>query len=64
LVGISLRPEEFTLQAPGRVVRSVLGHWTFQPEPLPPVIVLNIELMARVSVADQAFGWRRRHAPH
>jgi Fic family protein len=51
-----LRPDEFTREAPGRVARSVLGHRTFQPDPLPPRIDPDLKLMSEVSRADQALG--------
>ena len=51
-----MRPEEFTGTAPGRVIRSVLGHWTFQPDPLPPVLTLDLELARLLSEADRALG--------
>ncbi len=51
-----MRPEEFSPQAPGRIVRSVLGHWTFAPAPLPPALQPTLELMAQLSAADQALG--------
>src|SRR4051794_6789173 len=64
-----LQPNEFTPEAPGRVVRSVLGHWTFQPDPLPPTIIPDMQLMSQVSAADQALGelagaGRRLPNPH
>ena len=31
-----MRPDEFLPTAPGDVIRSVLGHWTFLPTSLPP----------------------------
>ncbi len=64
-----MRPEEFTTAAPGQVIRSVLGHWTFQPNPLPPTITPDMRLMSLVSAADQALGelagtGRRLPNPH
>lgn len=64
-----MRPEEFTPQAPGQVVRSVLGHWTFRPEPLPPRIEPDLRLMSLLSTADRALGelagvGRRLRNPH
>ena len=52
----SLRPEEFTSDAPGAIVRSVRGHWTFLPNQLPPTITPNLELLSELSVADRALG--------
>lgn len=64
-----MRPEEFSAEAPGRVIRSVLGHWTFVPDPLPPVLHPDLGLMTQLSAADQALGelagaGRRMANPH
>jgi Fic family protein len=48
--------ENFSEEAPGRVTRSVLGHWTFEPDPLPPRLSLDLSLLNRLSEADQALG--------
>lgn len=62
-------PEDFAASAPGRVIRSVLGHWTFAPQPLPPSLSLDIPLVRQLSEADQALGQlagvgRRLPNPH
>jgi Fic family protein len=31
-----LRPEDFTPDAPGQLIRSLQGYWTYEPKPLPP----------------------------
>ncbi len=49
-------PEEFAPNAPGQVVRSVLGHWTFLPDPLPPLLTYDPALVGRVSEAHEALG--------
>lgn len=64
-----MQPEEFNPQAPGRVVRATLGHWTFQPDPLPPAVAPDMRLVSQLSVADQALGelagaGRRLPNPH
>lgn len=65
-----MRPEEFTREAPGRVVQSVAGgHWTFQPNRLPPEIAIDLPLSRHLSTADQALGelagvGRRLPNPH
>ncbi|MBA4191819.1 MAG: cell filamentation protein Fic [Planctomycetaceae bacterium] len=46
-----------------------MGHWTFQPNPLPRTINPDIQLMSQVSAADQALGelagaGRRLPNPH
>jgi Fic family protein len=51
-----LRPEEFTTQAPGRVVKAIQGHWTFLPDPLPPTLEFDAELVGRLSAAERALG--------
>jgi Fic family protein len=51
-----LHPEEFDAAAPGRPVMSVLGHWTFLPNPLPPQLSVDLPLMRQVSEADQVLG--------
>jgi Fic family protein len=65
----ALQPEEFSPQAPGRIIRSVLGHWTFSPDLLPPALTPDLGLMAQLSAADQALGelagaGRRLPNPH
>ncbi|HZT80509.1 MAG TPA: Fic family protein [Gemmataceae bacterium] len=49
-------PEEFTAEAPGKVSRSVLGHWTFEPDRLPPTLSIDLPLLERISEADRALG--------
>ena len=51
-----MRPEEFQSDAPGRVVKSALGHWTFLPDPLPPTLSYDPRLVAGLSQADRALG--------
>jgi hypothetical protein len=50
------RPDEFTSESPGRLFRSVMRHWTFQPDPLPLTIASDLRLMSQLSRADQALG--------
>ncbi len=33
-----------------------MGHWTFEPDPLPPKLSLDLSLLNRLSEADQALG--------
>jgi Fic family protein len=49
-------PEQFEPNAPGRVVRSVQGHWTFQPDSLPPKIQPDWNTIQRMTEADRALG--------
>ncbi len=51
-----MRPEDFQQSAPGRVVRSTLGHWTFVPNPLPPELAYDSALVRILSDADRALG--------
>lgn len=52
-----MNPSEFSSQSsPGRVVKAVQGHWTFLPDPLPPKIALDMELIRLVADAHQALG--------
>ena len=41
---------------PGRVVKSVLGHWTFQPDPLPPKLIYDAALVQLLAEAAGALG--------
>ena len=49
-------PEEFNPDSPGMVVRSVMGHWTFEPNELPPALSLDWEMVQRLSEANIALG--------
>ena len=51
-----MKPEEFSADAPGRVIRSVLGHWTFEPNPLPPTVEPSWEVVQRLGEAERALG--------
>jgi Fic family protein len=51
-----VKPSDFQKDAPGRVVKSTLGHWTFLPDPLPPEISYSSQLVKFLSNADQALG--------
>ena len=46
-------PKDFTADAPGAVVRSVLGHWTFVPNPLPPPLVIGLPLAKHLANAER-----------
>jgi Fic family protein len=51
-----LRPEQFRKNAPGRVVRSTLGHWTFEPLPLPPKLSFDLPLIRDLTESERALG--------
>lgn len=46
----------FQSAAAGRLVRSIEGHWTFVPHPLPPTIEWTPDLVRALSQADRAMG--------
>ncbi len=49
-------PEDFEAGAPGRVVRSVQGHWTFEPDLLPPAFSPDWATVQRLTEAERALG--------
>jgi Fic family protein len=54
-----LRPQDFAENAPGRLVRSPQGHWTYEPHPLPPcdeALGLNFRLARDLAEAERAIG--------
>lgn len=51
-----MRPDEFAPNAPGRLVRALEGHWTFEPDPLPRSLPFDTALVRHLSAADQALG--------
>jgi Fic family protein len=51
-----LHPKQFKKSAPGKLIRSPSGHWTFEPAPLPPAIKFDIGLVNQLSEADHALG--------
>lgn len=51
-----MRREDFTSDAPGRIVRAREGHWAFLPDPLPPHIPWTPALVLALSDADRALG--------
>jgi hypothetical protein len=54
--GLPLRADEFAPNAPGQLKRSVQGHLTFVPAPLPPDLLFDLGLVRLLSEADQALG--------
>ena len=64
-----MRPEDFTPDAPGRLVQSGRGYWTFEPTALPPTLIYDAGLVLRLSEAERALGelagvGRRLPNPH
>lgn len=54
-----LRQEDFAEQAPGRLVRSLQGYWTYEPHPLPPpdeALGLDFRLARALAEAERAIG--------
>jgi Fic family protein len=51
-----LIPEDFSTDAPGRLVRSPTGYWTFEPSPLPPSLTFTAPLVRQIAEAERALG--------
>ncbi|MGL4421570.1 MAG: Fic family protein, partial [Gemmataceae bacterium] len=51
-----LHPDDFKSSAPGRLIRSLSGDWTFEPAPLPPSLQYTSELVEALSLAERALG--------
>ncbi|WP_338834303.1 hypothetical protein MHLNE_06720 [Moorella humiferrea] len=51
-----MKPENFTKLAPGRTIWMPEGFWAFVPDPLPPNIDWNSNLVTALSAADRAVG--------
>lgn len=51
-----MHPSEYSQDAPGQVVRSTDGHWTFEPSPLPADVAYDRNLSSLLSRADLALG--------
>lgn len=49
-----MREGDFTDRKSGKLVRTPQGYMAFVPDPLPPVIELTWDLVARVSAAEKA----------
>ena len=48
-----MNPQEFSSTAPGRLIHTQSGYWTFVPAPLPPQIDWSAELIGLLSEADR-----------
>ena len=51
-----MNPEEFTGSTSGKVIRTTAGYWAFVPNPLPPPIEYDREMVQLLSDADRALG--------
>src|SRR5689334_20235417 len=49
-----MRPEDFTANAPGRLIQAPEGFWTFVPDPLPPSLAPGWEVTRCLSEADRS----------
>jgi Fic family protein len=51
-----MNPEEFRASTSGKVIRTIEGYWAFVPNPLPPSIEYDREMVRLVSDADRGIG--------
>lgn len=51
-----MRPESFSADAPGHIVRQPAGYWAYIPKPLPPDLIWTSSLTQTLSAADRAVG--------
>lgn len=51
-----MRPEDFTDESPGKVIRSPEGYWAFVPDPLPPRVDFGSETILLLAEAHEALG--------
>jgi hypothetical protein len=51
-----LRPNEFSTDAPGRLLRDPKRYWTYEPDALPPKLSFDAGLVKKLSEADRALG--------
>ena len=51
-----MRREDFTTEAPGRLVVAPEGHLAYAPDPLPPAIDLDFDVINRLADAERALG--------
>jgi len=49
-----MNPKDFVNSTAGKVFRNLKGYWAFIPNPLPPVLEWNEELVSTLSEADRA----------
>lgn len=49
-----MHPNEFSSNAPGRVIKTPQNYWAFVPDPLPPSIEIDWSLASLLSNADRA----------
>ena len=54
-----MRPDDFATNAPGRVKRSMRGHWVFEPDSIPPPdeqLIFDMPTIGLMARAEQALG--------
>jgi Fic family protein len=51
-----MKPEDFTENAPGRVVKAPEGYWAFVPDSLPPKLELEGKVISDLAEAHEALG--------
>jgi len=51
-----MNPEEFRASTSGKVIRTIEGYWAFVPNPLPPPIEYDPEMVRLISEADRGLG--------
>lgn len=49
-----MRPEEFTENKSGKLIKAPQGYWAFTPNPLPPPLSLSWDLVNKISLADRS----------
>ena len=49
-----MNPAGFTAEKNGRIIKTPLDYWAFVPNPLPPQLTLNWDLVNQLSEADRA----------
>ncbi len=51
-----MNPEEFRASTSGKMIRTIEGYWAFVPNPLPPAIEYDREMVRLISEADRGLG--------
>ncbi len=51
-----MNPEEFRASTSGKMIRTIEGYWAFGPNPLPPAIEYDREMVRLISEADRGLG--------
>jgi Fic family protein len=51
-----MQREDFTSDAPGELIKNLNGHWSFIPNPLPPRLEMDQELVTLLNLGERALG--------